>query len=208
MSVSGPEKATPMLAPTVARAAAPRSTGRSSSARMRSSTCCTPAVVDRAVQQHGELVAAQAGGGVGGADGLVQPLREDLEQQVAGLVAVGVVDRLEAVEVDVEHRGPLAVAAGQVQVVLGAVEEERPVGQLGQRVVHRRVPELLLQLDDPAQVGLQAAAVQGRRDVAGEGLQQGQVAAGERADVAEPAGDQQQPLHAALGDRAPTPWRP
>ena len=78
---------------------------------------------------------------------------EHLEQQVAGLVTVGVVDRLEPVEVDVEDRGPLAVAAGEVQVVLGAVEEEGAVGQLGERVVHRRVPELLLQLDDPAQVG-------------------------------------------------------
>ena len=135
-----------------------------------------PGHVDRAVEEHRELVATQAGGGVGGADRLVQPLREHLEQQVAGLVAVGVVHRLEAVEVEVEHRRPLAVAAGQVEPVLGAVEEQRPVGQLGERVVHRRVPEFLLQLDDPPEVGLETAAVQRRGHVPGEGLQQLEVA--------------------------------
>ena len=71
-------------------------------------------------------------------------------------------------------------------------------GQLGERVVHGGVPELLLELDDPPQVGLEPAAVQRGRHVPGERLQQGEVAAAERADVAEPAGHQEQALHPAL----------
>ena len=53
---------------------------------------------------HRELVAAEAGhGGVGGHGG-TQPMRDGDEEPVADLVAERVVDVLEAVEVDQQHR--------------------------------------------------------------------------------------------------------
>ena len=51
----------------------------------------------------GELVAAEAGDGVAGPDHRGDALGHLGEDEVAGAVAVAVVDRLEAVEVDVEH---------------------------------------------------------------------------------------------------------
>ena len=59
----------------------------------------------------------------------------DLAQQVvAGVVAEGVVDRLEAVEVE-EQDGAVAVRAGEGG--LDALDERRAVGQPGQRVGER-----------------------------------------------------------------------
>jgi hypothetical protein len=59
-------------------------------------------------------------------------------------VPEGVVDLLEAVDVDVERcRGPHRPPSPGQQL-LGAVEHERPVGQLGQRVVQRAVAEQAL----------------------------------------------------------------
>ena len=48
------------------------------------------------------------------------------EHGVAGLVPVGVVDRLEVVEVDVEHD---RVALAALERVLDAVHEQQPVGE-------------------------------------------------------------------------------
>jgi hypothetical protein len=62
-----------------------------------------PCVV-RGAQQDGELVAAQAGDAVAGAHARGEPAGDGDEQLVAGRVAEGVVDRLEAVEVDEQHR--------------------------------------------------------------------------------------------------------
>ena len=57
-----------------------------------------------ALQQHAELVAAEARDGVGGAHARLQQARHVAQQPVAGLVAAGVVDDLELVEVDVQQR--------------------------------------------------------------------------------------------------------
>jgi hypothetical protein len=54
----------------------------------------------RAVDQDGKLVAAEARQGVAGPELGVEPLRDDLEQLVPGVVAQAVVDLLEPVEVD------------------------------------------------------------------------------------------------------------
>ena len=51
-------------------------------------------------QQHHEFVAAPTSGKVGAASGAVEELGEFLEDGVAGLVAVGVVDLLVVVDVD------------------------------------------------------------------------------------------------------------
>ena len=70
----------------------------------------------------------------------------DLDQEpVAGPVTERIVDDLEVVEVEEQHRdlGPAPAAA--CQRPLDVVAEEDPVGQPGQRVVQRVVEELLLE---------------------------------------------------------------
>ena len=54
-------------------------------------------------QQHAEFVAAEPRQGVGCADAGLQDARHLLQQPVAGLVAAGVIDHLELVEVQVQH---------------------------------------------------------------------------------------------------------
>jgi hypothetical protein len=87
------------------------------------------------LQQHDELVAAQAGHGVGVAHHLLQPAGHGLQQRIAHRVAQAVVDVLEAVQVHEEH-GQVAVAPlGARQGLAAAVHQQGAVGQAGQRVV-------------------------------------------------------------------------
>ena len=86
-------------------------------------------------QQHGELVAAEAGEGVAAAQRGRQPARDRTQQQVALGVAEGVVDQLEAVDVD-EHDCERAGAALRLRDrELEAILEQHPVGQVGELVV-------------------------------------------------------------------------
>ena len=102
-------------------------------------------VVD-VLQQDRELVAAEAGGGVGGADAGRDPLGHLEQHPVAGGVAEAVVDGLEVVEVD-EHDGHAdALAQRPRHGVADALVEQRAVGQVGDRVVEGLVGELLLEL--------------------------------------------------------------
>ena len=90
-------------------------------------------------QQDAELVAAEAGDGVGGAQRGLEPLGDLLEEHVAVVVAERVVDLLEVIEVH-DHHGQAAVAAlGGAQRLLDAVAEQHAVGQAGERVVQRLV---------------------------------------------------------------------
>jgi hypothetical protein len=89
-------------------------------------------------QQHDEFVAAQARHGVFLARIRQQALRHHLEDLVAVGVAVGVVDRLEAVQVEVHDRGLVVVAVGVLQGVFDAVFEQAAVRQAGEGVVQRQ----------------------------------------------------------------------
>ena len=95
-----------------------------------------------ALEQDPELVAAEAGRGVAGAQAAAQALGDLDEQLVAGGVAERVVDRLEVVEVEHADGDEVALAGGAVQGVLDAVVEERAVRQLGERVVEGAVAQL------------------------------------------------------------------
>ena len=66
-------------------------------------------------------------------------------------MAEAVVDDLEAVEVEPEHGGGAAVAGGERERVMDAVDEQRAVRQPGERVVQRAVARLLLEGVDPPQ---------------------------------------------------------
>ena len=71
-----------------------------------------------------------------------------------------VVDRLEVVEVDEQHRDRLAGAAAPQQRVVDAIAEQRPVGEVGEQVVERLVRQLFLQLGQPGDRLFEVAVLQ------------------------------------------------
>ena len=97
------------------------------------------------VQQHGELVAAHARQRIAGADAALQPAGDAHQQLVAGLVPQAVVDGLEAVEVQIQHRERRVThrAPRAVEEVLQAIEEQRAVGQVRELIVKSAVLQLL-----------------------------------------------------------------
>lgn len=96
------------------------------------------------VQQHHELVAALAGRQVAGPQAAAQALGRLDQQGVAGGVAEAVVDGLEAVEVEEQHREAGRVAPGDEQAGVEVFEEHRPVGEAGEGVVGGQVMHALL----------------------------------------------------------------
>ena len=112
---------------------------------MRAATVSASARADDRLDEHRELVAAEAGHRVAGADRVAQPVGDLDQQLVAGGVAEAVVDLLEAVEVQEQDRHVVGAAAA-VQRLLEPLPEQRAVGQLGEAVVVRLVDQLVLQL--------------------------------------------------------------
>jgi hypothetical protein len=121
-------------------------------------------IVAGVLNQHGELVAAEAGHGVAGPDAGGQAVGDLDQEPVPGGVAEAVVDLLEAVQVQEQHRDRGGVAAGALEGVVDAVFEQGPVGQGGQAVVEGLVGELVFELaafgdvasveDQPAHTGV------------------------------------------------------
>ena len=95
----------------------------------------------RAIRENRELVATETCGDVGGPDTRLEAVRERNEKRVTDRVAVPIVDRLEVVEIEEQHRR-VEAERERARDVLG---EEHPVRELGQRVVRRLVPQLLLE---------------------------------------------------------------
>ena len=91
-----------------------------------------------------ELIAAEAGDGVGLAQNNLQTLRDLLEDVVAGLVTEGVVDLLEPVEVHQQEADRAGAAARRRQGTVEPVGEQRAVGQSGERIVQGLVGEGVL----------------------------------------------------------------
>ena len=99
------------------------------------------------VQENDELITPEARDGIVGSDNLAQPPCDGHQQLVAQRVTQAVVDHLEAIEVQEEHREDVITAPVHAgQSVAQPVDEERPVGQSGQRVVKGVVAESLLNL--------------------------------------------------------------
>ena len=103
-------------------------------------------LVDAAVAQDDELVAADAGHDVRRAGGVGDARRHLGEQGVADLVADGVVDLLEAIDVHEQDGAVVAGAADAVQRFGGGAQQEQPVGQARERVVVRLPGELALEV--------------------------------------------------------------
>jgi hypothetical protein len=103
-------------------------------------------------------------------------LSHDREQPVADVVAQHVVDLLELVQVQQQHRDVVAVGGERVG---DALTEVGTVRQRGERVVRGIVTELVHQ----------PGAAQRHSEVAAQGLQHGEVVGGERRGVAEAVED-------------------
>ena len=89
----------------------------------------TPRRGREVLEQDGELVAAEPRGGVLGAQAGRQSLGGRAQQLVADRVAEAVVDRLEVVEIDEDHRELTAVAPAARERQGQAILEQRPVGE-------------------------------------------------------------------------------
>ena len=90
-----------------------------------------------------ELVAAEAGNGIGRARHGTQPGTDLADQLVAGRMAERVVDRLEAVEIEIEERSAPPCPRAKQRFAELLLEEEA-VGEPGQRIVERDELDLVL----------------------------------------------------------------
>lgn len=84
-------------------------------------------------EQDDELVATHACHGVSRPDSLLEPVGHLAQHMVAGVVSVPVVDQLEAVQIEVDHRHPTLVAAAGVDIGDGDLEAA-VVEQPGERI--------------------------------------------------------------------------
>ena len=108
---------------------------RSRSASSRPSATRHRTVGARPVQEHGELVAAEAGEHVRRAQASLEDRRDAADEAVAGLVAERVVDVLEVVDVDHEHAAGLTLALDEQHLLAELLEEAAAVEQTRQGVV-------------------------------------------------------------------------
>ena len=90
----------------------------------------------------GEFVAAEPGDEIGLPDAAAQAGRHGLEQFVADGMAERIVDALEFVDVDIEHRKLLA-ALDALELAFELLAKQHAVRQIGQRVVMRQMRDLL-----------------------------------------------------------------
>lgn len=116
--------------------------------------------------QDRELVTAEPRHGVVGAQGPADARADFLEQFVADQMTDAVVDDLEAVEVEEQHREqPRRIAPEARQRVSEAIEQQRAIRQAGERIVQGFV--LQPQLDLLAHLDLVAQFAVGVREFAG-----------------------------------------
>ncbi len=125
----------PMLAPT--DSVLPPQTKRKSRIAWRAASAMRFACSSEHLEQHAELIAAEAREGVRGAYPRLQHAGHIAQQPVAGLVAAGIVDDLELVEVDVQQRIGALAALRAEQRPVQAIVELAPVDEAGERVVAR-----------------------------------------------------------------------
>ena len=90
-----------------------------------------------------EFVAAQSRDRVVFGDALAETPGDLLQQRVADRMAQQIVDVLEVVEVEAEHRNLIA-APDEPQGLFELFAEQRPVRQIGQRIMTRHMRDLLL----------------------------------------------------------------
>ena len=135
----------PMLAPivTVVSPALPRRNGCLSASSRRSATRLGLASAARSPASTTNSSPPRRPERVDLADDALQSRGDGLQQFVADGVAERVVDRLEVVEVDEQRRDGGLLARGPGEHLLDAVDDQRAVRQVGERIVRRHERELL-----------------------------------------------------------------
>jgi hypothetical protein len=93
---------------------------------------------------NGELVAAEAPDEIDLAHTLLQPGRDLGQQRIAGGVAERVIDVLEAVEIEAEHRHQVAVPLGARHRAVEMLVKLKAVGQAGEAIMHGEIANLIL----------------------------------------------------------------
>ena len=96
-------------------------------------------LADLRLHEH-EFVATRPGQRVGGADRGGDPLCDSAQQLIADGVAQGVVDVLEAIEIEQQDRNHAALAAGAGQLLAEPIVQQGPVGQAGEPIVQGQTP--------------------------------------------------------------------
>ena len=94
-------------------------------------------------EQDAEFVAADPGDDVAVTDALGQQVGDLDQRLVAGAMAERIVDHLQAVEIDEQHRRVDPVAVDPRDQPLELAHEAAPVRELDQRVLVRQLVELL-----------------------------------------------------------------
>ena len=140
-----------------------------------------------ALDQQRELVTAEACGSVRTAQARADPRSHLDEQCIARGVAERVVDALEVVDVEEDHRDARAALRAARQREVDVLSEQRAVGEVGQRVVVRLMRELFLQLGESRDRALHAAVLEDHRRARRERAEQLEVALVEGARVEVPA---------------------
>ena len=114
--------------------------------------------VPRRQGQH-ELVPAKARGGVAGTEQAGDALGHLGQQQIPGVVAVDIVDDLEAVEIEKQQREAALAVLALLNALLQPVGKQQPVRQPGQAVMERQLEQLVVGLmqggGEPGGVGIQ-----------------------------------------------------
>ncbi|MEA3221081.1 MAG: hypothetical protein OZX49_02200 [Immundisolibacter sp.] len=113
-------------------------------------------------QYHGEMVGTYPRQQVGIAGDAGHPLRHLFQKRVAGRLAEAVVDVLESLQIEQEHRQHVLSADGAANVLPQALQKQALIRQTGQHIVVGEVikPRLLVEMVDR------------ERDVAGQLRQQ------------------------------------
>ena len=94
--------------------------------------------------QQDELVATDARQGVLAVQAGAQARGDGAQQLVAHVMAKGVVDRLETIQIDEHHRQTTADRIDLADRLADAVGQENTVGQAGQVVVQGQLSQLLV----------------------------------------------------------------
>ncbi|MCW0438501.1 hypothetical protein NB723_003465 [Xanthomonas sacchari] len=115
------------------------------------------------VRQHNhEFVAAEPADPVRRAHRLLQPAPGVDQHLVGEIVAEAVVEFLEALQVQHQHRGGTGIGLAGLDHGLQVLQQRRAVGHPGQRIVPRLVQDVLLATGDAALHGAEAAGQLGQ----------------------------------------------
>jgi len=111
--------------------------------------------VCHALQYDDELIPTHAHHDILGAHGRAHALRDGLQELVAGLVSARIVDVLEMIEIQEQHREHAASLFGLFDVARQVGRQIQPIGEPGELIVVREVVELLMALEQ-SRLGLAA----------------------------------------------------